>query len=484
MSSKLPSKPNILIVTVTKVESEAVLQTFQEATGQQAKDELKNNLVYKYLGEIKGAKVFMALSEMGASGPGASHATVRNGIVALQPGAVIMVGIAFGVDKKKQEIGDILVSRQLMLYEPQRVGAGEIRPRGDRVHASSWLVNRLRQAELSWHNGGAKVRFGLVLTGEKLIDNVDYRESLKTLEPETIGGEMEGAGLYVPCQEAKVDWILVKAICDWADGYKDQDKEVQQGKAAKNAADFVLHALQLVEWDPPPPPPLPPNMKLLALVMLIVVLLWYFYPNPDPIPVPPMVPLTGGLHIMNNTDSPDDEKSGKITISPFSIGLSEVSREEYARFMAEAHPELSTEVKKHFDRDSKDGKRAMSFIAYTEVQQYLCWLNAKLNPSLPYRLPTEAEWEYADNLMNNDSTHFKQFHIDNMRNGVSEWTCSGPATPEKCGVDKAKHVFRGRADGENKPARGSSEPSARSNDLGFRLAQGSAVSGPSDCPSH
>jgi len=41
-----------------------------------------------------------------------------------------------------------------------------------------------------------------------------------------------------------VDWILVKAICDWADSNKAQDKDARQQTAAQNAAAFVLEALQ------------------------------------------------------------------------------------------------------------------------------------------------------------------------------------------------------------------------------------------------
>jgi nucleoside phosphorylase/tetratricopeptide (TPR) repeat protein len=233
---------DVLIVTVTKVESRAVLNAFEEATGRPAETTTIDERVYRNLGEVNGVRVFLALSQMGTSGLDGAQQAVQKGIEALKPGAVVMVGIAFGMNEEKQTIGDILVSRQLMLYEAQRVGMGEIVPRGDRPHASTRLVNYLQSAEVDWD--GAEVRIGLVLTGEKLVDNLDYREQLKTLEREAIGGEMEGAGLYVACQNAKVDWILVKAICDWADGNKAHDKDTRQRQAAQNAAAFVLHALQ------------------------------------------------------------------------------------------------------------------------------------------------------------------------------------------------------------------------------------------------
>jgi len=204
---------------------------------------------------------------MGAGGLGASLQTVTKALAALTPGAVIMVGIAFGVNEKKQAIGDVLVSEGFRLYDLQRVGKKarrlEIIPRGDRPHASTWLLDRCRAAELSWKatplspsdgeragvRGGASetqatVRFGLVLSGEKLVDNLDFRDQLRALEPEAIGGEMEGAGLYAACHEEKTDWILVKAICDWADGNKNRNRSKRQAVAARNAARFVLHMLQ------------------------------------------------------------------------------------------------------------------------------------------------------------------------------------------------------------------------------------------------
>ena len=53
-----------------------------------------------------------------------------------------------------------------------------------------------------------------------------------------------GAGLYVSSYDNKVDWIVIKAICDWADGNKGVDKMARQKLAAKNAAEFVVKSLE------------------------------------------------------------------------------------------------------------------------------------------------------------------------------------------------------------------------------------------------
>jgi nucleoside phosphorylase len=198
------------------------------------------------LGEVSNSRVVLVQSEMGTSGPGGSLLTVSEAIRALEPVAVIMTGIAFGMDPSGQAIGEILVSENLRPYELQRVGMAAGLPRvilrSDRPHAATALLRRFKAAQYSW--AGAKLRFGLVLSGEKLVDNLAFREQLLVLEPEALGGEMEGAGLYAACQDAKVDWILVKAICDWADGQKAHDRAARQKLAADNAARFVLHVLQ------------------------------------------------------------------------------------------------------------------------------------------------------------------------------------------------------------------------------------------------
>ncbi len=247
------NEADILIITVTKVESLAVLDTFEKSVKQKPKPQSINDRVYFNLGMVNGARVFLTQSEMGSGGLGATSQTVTKSIEALSPAAVIMVGIAFGVNEEKQKIGDILVTKQLCLYDLQRVGTQEGQPkivlRGDKPHASPWLINHFESTNLLWQ--GAKVRFGEILTGDKLVDNLDFRDQLRRFESEAIGGEMEGAGLYVACQDKKVDWILIKAICDWADGKKSQDKAARQQKAAYNATKFVLAGLNFapIDWQ-------------------------------------------------------------------------------------------------------------------------------------------------------------------------------------------------------------------------------------------
>jgi small GTP-binding protein len=233
---------DLLLVTVNPHETKQLIKAFEEGTGSKAQPVQKNRRLYRDLGTINGTRVFHALSGMGSAGPGGTQQTVDKAIRALRPQAVICVGIAFGINDKNQSIGDILIAKQLRLYDLQRIGK-RIMLRGEKPSASTWLINVFESiAQTSWE--GAPVLSGVMLTGQKLVDNFNYRKQLLGFEPEAIGGEMEGAGVYVACDDMKIDWIVVKAICDWGDGTKSKNKASRQRRAARNAADFLMHALK------------------------------------------------------------------------------------------------------------------------------------------------------------------------------------------------------------------------------------------------
>jgi nucleoside phosphorylase/tetratricopeptide (TPR) repeat protein len=241
-------KTDILLVTVTDIERDSVFSAVVEHTDNQVNIGQHGQIrTYFDLGHIEGAQVSLLQVEMGSTTPGGSLSSISEAIRELQPRSIIMVGIAFGVDAKKQNIGDVLVAKQIQAYEIQRIGLNlddvpQVRTRGDKASSSTQLISRLRASSALLRD--PKVHFGLVLSGEKLIDNLDFRDSLLALESEAIGGEMEGAGLYASAHDRSVEWILVKGICDWADGKKYKNKKQRQEKAALAAAKFVILTLK------------------------------------------------------------------------------------------------------------------------------------------------------------------------------------------------------------------------------------------------
>jgi nucleoside phosphorylase len=236
---------DVLFVTATTPETVAMLEAFGFAQGTSPPRRTIGSLVYYDLGEHGGATVWLVrTTSTGTIGPGGSTLTVLQGIDALDPYWVVMVGIAFGVDETQQSIGDVLVASRLQTYELQRVGTTNegrlvLGNRNVNVPPSQALLARLMSAEL---DVALTVSHGVMLTGEKLVDNLDFRASLLVLAQEAVGGEMEAAGVWASAELRKRDWGIVKAICDWGDGKKGDDKAARQATAAVNSAAFVAHA--------------------------------------------------------------------------------------------------------------------------------------------------------------------------------------------------------------------------------------------------
>ena len=113
--------PRILLVTATTIERDALLRLSKQIVRSPPIQDFKRRRAYFRLGQIGGVEVVTIQSEMGSVGPGASLTTIADAIDDFSPSAVIMVGVAFGVDEKKQGIGEIIVSRQLLLYEVAKV---------------------------------------------------------------------------------------------------------------------------------------------------------------------------------------------------------------------------------------------------------------------------------------------------------------------------------------------------------------------------
>ncbi len=244
----MPGQCDVLLVFVNEKEKEAILHVFHETCQKIPELHPGDVLMYYDFGVIGGARVMGIQTEMGSVTRGGSVPAVAEALVEIKPDYVILVGVAFGMDPGKQPIGDILVSRKLSLYETKKLvlkdGIEIEITRGDTASAPERILSRFRALSGQPFWQGAKVHFEQILSGEKLIDNPRFKEKLQKEYPEAAGGEMEAAGAYVAAEFRKRDWLVVKAVCDYADGNKGHNKDERQELAASNAARFVFHVLE------------------------------------------------------------------------------------------------------------------------------------------------------------------------------------------------------------------------------------------------
>jgi WD40 repeat protein/nucleoside phosphorylase len=235
----------ILLVTATETETNALHEKLSPLPNENNIIEVTIENSTYYIGTFGlYAIAHVECLDMGSGGSSGSTITVINAIPKLDPKFVLMIGIAFGVDEKKQNIGDVLVSKIIIPYDLQRVGINENTHRGPRPEASNKLrnyFNNIRGWSFDLDNEKkATLELCDILSGEKLVDNMDYRDILKSSFPTAKGGEMEGSGLYAACKDKNRDWILVKAICDFADGNKKEDKDKKQALAMQSVLSACL----------------------------------------------------------------------------------------------------------------------------------------------------------------------------------------------------------------------------------------------------
>lgn len=229
----------IVIIAVTKTEMNSIITAIRSYFPNNPLVEMTNEeLVYRELIGLK-KKVCIVQSEMGSVGKGSVINTLHKIIKYFPLAKVIMVGIAFGANEEKQKMGDVLVSRQVWNYEPGKIIDAHSISRGDKVSASSFLLQLFHSVELEYEG---TAHFGLFASGEKLFNSKEALVQLKEHEKEIIGGDMEAAGLVSFCSDKNLDWIVIKAICDW--GYQKDD--TNHTLAASSASNFLMQGLKKI----------------------------------------------------------------------------------------------------------------------------------------------------------------------------------------------------------------------------------------------
>jgi nucleoside phosphorylase len=227
-----------------------------------------------YLGHTGGSRVLAVRVAMGPQGATGSAASAFRYPSLFRAQGMICLGMAFGLDKNGQAIGDVLVSTGLAPYDNRDVLCDSNntpchRYNYGRVHlhpAQEPLLRIFERRKAELKEQGYRVHLGSMLTGASRLGCESYRDSLATevwqalqvqatkpdalgyaKEPDRlVGGEMEGAGFLAACPRDSPNWIIVKGVSDFADGKDARDSKVFEANrelACHNAATFVLTAL-------------------------------------------------------------------------------------------------------------------------------------------------------------------------------------------------------------------------------------------------
>jgi nucleoside phosphorylase len=230
-------KGKYLIMTATDSEDHALRTEF--STRGFTTPIIQNTERFSYVEYFRSGigRIYHVRTSAGSGGASGAFIMGKNAIDLLKPEYVISVGVCFGLREDKQCIGDVVISEYVHDYERLRLSTTDFQDRGATREAGPVLLSRARASLAIWN--GATVHIGTVVSGEKLVDNREFRDFLRRLTPTSIAGEMEAWGLSAVCHETSKQFIMVKGICDWGMNKTSS----QQDLAAANACKFVFEAL-------------------------------------------------------------------------------------------------------------------------------------------------------------------------------------------------------------------------------------------------
>jgi sulfatase modifying factor 1 len=129
-------------------------------------------------------------------------------------------------------------------------------------------------------------------------------------------------------------------------------------------------------------------MKNTSLTLLLLVA--FFSSGYSQRPAEPeMVLVEGGNFNMGSDRNPDERPVHRVTVSSFRMAKYEVTVAEYKAYVAATGRSMPITAPPWGWIDS----HPMTLVNWTEASAYCDWLTDKSGKL--YRLPTEAEWEYA-----------------------------------------------------------------------------------------
>jgi formylglycine-generating enzyme required for sulfatase activity len=111
---------------------------------------------------------------------------------------------------------------------------------------------------------------------------------------------------------------------------------------------------------------------------------------------PEMVVVPEGNFMMGSNEGDFDEKPvHEVTIAkPIAVGKFEVTWEEWETCVAEGTCDNGPVTESGGDNGWGKGRRPVIEVSWHDAQTFVAWLNSKVSGD-PYRLLSEAEWEYA-----------------------------------------------------------------------------------------
>ena len=242
----------ILLMTATEIELRGIMGYLKPKDGKEKIIETFVNGEKVYIGKYGQCPVVVGMSAPAKAqqGPLDACLVTTKIMIAIELHCVIAVGICYGMDESKTSSGDVIVSDIICDCTCLRVEKdSSLTRRGGEPsvgHTLKQIFRTPNDYSHTYQDGKeVKVHCGPIISRPDLVNNSEYKEKLKCLRPNVLGGEMEGAGIMAAIEKVynnRAQAIVIKAICDWGDGEKSKAADWKPF-SSHAAARYVHHQM-------------------------------------------------------------------------------------------------------------------------------------------------------------------------------------------------------------------------------------------------
>ncbi len=238
----LGNSPKILVFTANNIENKILVWSLHNKTKAKLSrytidDRDKNLCINVNLCTYSGYNIIH--HHVGKTGDEYTRRAINDITQFITPDYIILLGICYGLNLKKQEIGLVNISEQItgvrinfrdkpnseeIIFEPD-IEFEEV-PNSFLFKTISTKINSMKITEI---DSDVKVRYmyGRIISANSLMSCKTVKESIvSSLQNGAkgrnyIGGEMEACGIFKANINSTCvnfdNWIVIKAICDWGE---------------------------------------------------------------------------------------------------------------------------------------------------------------------------------------------------------------------------------------------------------------------------
>lgn len=191
-----------------------------------------------YTGTVKTNTVIIAVSGVGKVN---AASTTQRLIDKYSPDLVINTGVAGGI-AKDISLGETVIASYLTYHDFDPLELFERYPPFSKHFTCDKRLIEL--AEKACDSIGAKHRTGVIVSGDCFVNDIIIKETIQN----RFGAEcteMEGAAIAHTCMLNNVPFVIIRAVCDFADSSADMINSFET-QAADNAAaitEYIINNL-------------------------------------------------------------------------------------------------------------------------------------------------------------------------------------------------------------------------------------------------